>query len=120
MKFSKLRMASRDANQSPRMTTRFGSLDFSFNEEGKAVKAAEARPPPRNLDMTTRASDGPRIEYTPGATICFGSLYFVINLEGDMVREAPVRGTLPESPDTVLEALGGLSLASCGWYEGHN
>jgi hypothetical protein len=42
MKFLKLRMASRDANQSPKAVIRFGSLDFSLDGVGEAVKASKA------------------------------------------------------------------------------
>jgi hypothetical protein len=40
-KFSKLWMASCDANQPPGMEIHFRSLDFPFNDEGEAIRALE-------------------------------------------------------------------------------
>jgi hypothetical protein len=66
MKLFKLWMANREANRLPQMTIHFGSLDFSFNGEGKTVRALEAQPPPpRNLGTTATAGGGPHNDYTP-------------------------------------------------------
>jgi hypothetical protein len=117
-KLFKLQMENHDANQPPETAICFGSLNFPFNGKSKAVGAPEARhTPPRNLSVTTRASGGPRIDYTPRVVIRFRNLNFVINQECDMVGAVPSQPPLLESPNTVSEALGGLSLAPHGWLE---
>lgn len=80
-------MVRRNAKRFPEAAIHFRSLDFSFDGEGEAVRASEARPPPlRSLDMTIRARDSPRIDCTPRAAIRFRNLDFEINQDGDMVR----------------------------------
>lgn len=86
-------MASHDANRSPEVAIHFGSIDLSLDGKDKVVRAPEARPPPqRSLGSIAGASGGPRVDWTPGATIRFGSLEFVINGEGttDRATEALV------------------------------
>jgi hypothetical protein len=39
-------MASRDTNRPLGTSISFGSLEFPFSDEGEAIKASEARPPP--------------------------------------------------------------------------
>ena len=111
-------MDNHGANCLPKMAIHFGSLDFSFSGEGETVRASEARPPlSRNLGAAARDSGGPSIDYTPGAGIRFENLNFVINQECDMVGAVPSQPPLLESPNMVLEALGGLSLTPHGWLE---
>jgi hypothetical protein len=58
-------MASYDANQPVETVTLFGSLDFSFDGEGEAVRATEAQPSPQSsLGTTAGASGGPCIDCT--------------------------------------------------------
>ena len=112
MRLSKLRIASRDDNQPPRMTIHFGTLDFPSNSEGEATMAPEARPPPpRSLGTTLRVDGASRVECTLRAPVRFGSLDFVIDREGNMVRAMPAQPTLSENFDAVSLTLGTLSLA---------
>jgi hypothetical protein len=65
-KFSKLWMANRNANRTPRTTICLENLNFPFNDEGEGIRALKAcLPLSENLGTIVRADGGPHTGCTP-------------------------------------------------------
>jgi hypothetical protein len=64
-----------------------------------------------HVSFTKIQMAGHDVIWATGTTIHFESHNFIVHNKGEMVRVLEARPTPPESPDTIVEALGDLQLA---------